>query len=121
MPSLEFGFPSIDDTDHGTRTVLVAKEHHTKCLHASAVPTKGHEVDWGAESFLQFIDELGYKHVPIALKSDGEPAIQALLSRIASCREAPTRIEPTPTGDSQSNGHAENAVRKIEAKMRALK
>ena len=67
------------------------------------------------------IKELGLGNSPIVLKSDQEPAIQALLERVVSSRTAPTRLEESPRGDSSSNGVVENGVRIIEAGMRALR
>ena len=56
------------------------------------------------------------------LRSDGEPAIVALLEEIGRRREgAITVLERSPKGDSQSNGLAERAVRGLEELLRVHK
>ena len=40
---------------------------------------------------------------------------------MVAARKAPTRIEHSPKGESQSNGVAENAARKIEGHIRAIR
>ena len=80
-------------------TVFVIKEHRTKFLGASAVPTKaGQEINISSEYFTSFIEELGFKNSPVVLKADNEPAIQAVLNAVVAARSAPTRIEPAPLG-----------------------
>ena len=65
------------------------------------------------------IEKLGYKKVII--RSDQEPAIMALVDRIAKIRTDETLRENSKAHDSQSNGLAERAVQAAEEQTRVLK
>ena len=124
--SCDYAFPSSHNTSTGVDekvTVFVAKEHGSRYLAATVVPYKGanDETSWSSTYFATFIESLGYKNTSVVLKSDGEPAISAVLQSVTEARTAPTRVEHSPKGSSQSNGSAENAVRKIESHMRTLR
>ena len=55
------------------------------------------------------------------LKSDGEPATVARQEAVNKTRQSGTMLENSPKGDSQSNGAAENEVRKTEGVIRMWK
>ena len=104
-------------------TVLVGKDRQTNCFIAHAVPTKGTRDDWVALQIARDIRRLGYGDgMRVLLRSDGEPAIQALMREVARMRgDSPTVIENSPPSDSKANGLAERAVRSIEEQVRVLK
>ena len=54
----------------------------------------------------------------MVLKSDNEPAIQALVEGVRIKRGERTMVEKSPKYSHQSNGAAENAVRRIESLTR---
>ena len=56
--------------------------------------------------------------MPICVKSDQEPVIEAVNQQVIANRTAQTLIEHSPVGSSQSNGSIENAVADIEAQIR---
>ena len=58
---------------------------------------------------------------PLILRSDGEPALQDLLARVATARETRTVVERSSREDSKANGRAERAVRAVEEMVRVLK
>ena len=63
----------------------------------------------------------GY-HGRVVLRGDGELALQDVLNEVARLRgDAPTVLETSPYGDSQSNGYIERAIRSIEEMIRAHK
>ena len=70
---------------------------------------------------LDFISELGYDESPNCLKSDNEPSIQTVIEHVKQIRAAQTLQEQSSTHDSNTNGHAENAVKQTENQIRALK
>ena len=63
---------------------------------------------------MKCIRELGYHATPICIKSDQEPAIEAVNQQVIATRTAQALIEHSPEGSSQSNGSIENAVADIE-------
>ena len=62
---------------------------------------------------------LGYKR--LVLKSDGEPAVQALKEAVKAERHEEIVLESSPVGESQSNGGAECAVQLVQGQFRAMK
>ena len=64
---------------------------------------------------------MGHSNTDIIIKSDNEPVLNTIREQVAASRKAATRPEHSPVGSSQSNGSIENAVKKIEGYMRAIK
>ena len=54
----------------------------------------------------------------VLLKADNEPAIQALVDGVRAKRGEKIMVERSPKYSHQSNGAAENAVRRIESLTR---
>ena len=70
---------------------------------------------------LDCIAELGFAHHTVYLKIDQEPALQAVIHGVIQGRAAPTLLEESPVGSSQSNGSVENAVSLTERGVRKLR
>ena len=70
---------------------------------------------------VQDLDNNGLKDAKIQLKSDQEPSIVNVQSMIQEIR--PGMVIPTnrPVGESECNGRVENAIRRIQEKVRALR
>jgi len=100
-------------------TIFVVKEHDSKSIFMTVVPTKGiSQSEWTAEFYMQCIKEIGYSTTPISIKRDHEPAIEAVNQQVIANRTAQTLIEHSPVGSSQSNGSIENAVAEAEGQIR---
>ena len=110
--------------------ILIVKDSRSKALFAHVVPQKGVGEDrFTVECLRRDILWLGYPRV--LLKSDREPAIKKLLSDtlkgvkvdLAKGAEDETQAaeKAPPAYDSQANGDVENAVKQIQAMVRALK
>ena len=56
-------------------TIFVIKEFKSKSITACVCPKKGNESTIAAETFIDFIAELGYRDAAITIKSDQEPAL----------------------------------------------
>ena len=85
------------------------------------VPRKGADIDWIADRVKKDLYRMGH-YGRLIIKSDGEPAIVALLEEVARRRAgAVTVLEKSPKGDSQSNGLAERSVRGLEETLRVHK
>ena len=64
---------------------------------------------------------VGYGGVKLALKSDGEAAIKALVHAVAISRKAETPIIQSPLRESRCNGAVERAVRTWRGQVVTLK
>ena len=120
MVSLDYAFLRNKPKDP-CAVVLVGKDRDSGALMAHIVPMKGAETEWVVKQVIKDIRQLGH-HGRLLLRSDQEPAIEALKDEIARGRTgATTVIESSPVGDSQSNGLAERGVRTLEELMRVHK
>ena len=82
---------------------------------ACQVHRKGPE-PYAIDCVLAYLDSWGL--VEVTLKADNEPAIQALADGVRTKRGERTMVEKSPKYSHQSNGVAENAVRRIESLTR---
>ena len=102
-------------------TTLVGVDRYTHAVLAHVVPRKGTEFAWVASQLERDVKRFGY-HGRLVVKTDQEPAILDLMRNLARRRaQAPTIIEKSKAYDSQSNGRAENAVRRVEEQVRTMK
>ena len=92
-------------------------------MFSTVVPAKGvvQEESVAVDYMLECIRSLGYANSTIHLKSDQEPAIEAVNAKIIATRTAPTVPVNSPKGSSQSNGSVENAVQQVEGNVRTLR
>ena len=121
---LEFSFDYcfLGDDGAARMTVLVGRERVTGMTMASAVPVKGTSGQFAALKVLDFLKQCGAEETTIILKTDQEPAIEALVKDIVAARgQALTIVEKSPVGSSGSNGVVERAVQGIEGQMRTMK
>ena len=100
-------------------TVLVIKESKTKAIRTFMVLNKGAS-EYFAKTVAVFMSGCGCGRA-ILEKGDGETAIFALQEAVKSSRQSDTILEHSPTGDSHSNGAAENAEREAEGMIRTWK
>ena len=83
---------------------------------ARVVPNKGVN-EYAVQAVAQQVAQLGHKE--LIMKSDGEPAIQALKAAVKAERPERIILEQSPVAESKSNGQAENAVQQIQGQFRA--
>ena len=69
---------------------------------------------------VNLLKALGH-HGAVALRADGEPALQEMFNKVAAAIGKRTIVEQGPRQDGQANGRAERAVRSIEEMVRVLK
>ena len=117
--SFDYCFPG---DEKGARiTVLVGRERVTGMTMASVVPVKGTSGQFAAMKVLDFIKECGAAETEIILKTDQEPAIEALMADVVKTRGAAiTVLEKSPVGTSGSNGVVERGVQSVEGLIRTL-
>ena len=104
-------------------TILVARERErerdTGMMMSTVVPRKGSTVEFAAKRIVAFIRKLGCEFVTVIIKSDQEPAIQALLEDVRRLRsEVKTIIELSPVGESASNGVVERGIQAMQGQVR---
>ena len=102
-------------------TILGIKHGPSGATASMLVSKKGGSIAWVSKHIKNLIDyEWGM--TKIIMKSDGEPAIKDLKNLIKAQRmKDQTIMEESPSGESQSNGKAENAIREIEGMIRTWK
>ena len=105
-------------------TLLAARERDTGMTLATAVPAKGAD-DFAAKRAVAFLREIGCEQGDVIVKSDQEPAIQALVTAIGKVRAAAGGrrmiVEASPVGQSASNGVIERGIREIEQQIRTMR
>ena len=101
---------------------LVVVDHNHGRIFAYVVPKKGPwgETAWIARRVARDLDNMGYKSTKLQVKSDQEPSMIALQDAIRRERQAQTILTNSPVGESECNGRAENAIRRVKEKVRTL-
>ena len=102
---------------------LVVVEHRYGRAWAYQTPNKGpnDEANCVPEKLIQDWDNCGSKDVRLQLKADQEPSMIRLQEAIQSLRLAAVIPVNSPVGESESNGRVEDAIRRVQEKIRALR
>ena len=115
------------DEEQQVNPFFVMVDSKTNEKFARSVNQKGlgqqGEVDWLVKSAVEELQSWGYNGGPaghIRMKSDGESAIKQVRKAIAGILGGRVVQEDVPKGESQSNGLAERAVRRIQEQIRTL-
>ena len=99
--------------------ILCVRDRRTGMLAATVVDKKG-KTDYATSFLKAFILSLGWKR--LLLRSDNEPSLLSLLSRVAANLPGVELVPMTsPEGDHAANGLAEVGVREIKAQTRILR
>ena len=105
-----------------SRTVIVAKDHASKAILGSVVASKGTADEFPAKRIRAFINEPGFEHFNVILKTDQEASIRALADEVARLRApAVTVREEAPFAQSASNGVVDRGVLTLENEVRVVK
>ena len=119
--SIDYCFMSGEmDAEEDLPGILIMWDDNHECLWALPVENKG-VVEWAVKWIVEKLDDIGYRGVPISIKSDQEPAIMALKTAIAAKRVGVTTPIESPVRESQSNGAVEQAVRRWRGQVKTLK
>ena len=98
MVAMDYGFLGRDtDADQATILVLAQRPHACQVLRKGPEP-------YAIDCVLAYLDSWGLAEV--VLKSDNEPAIQALVDGVRIKRGEKTMVEKSPKYSHQSNGAA---------------
>ena len=101
-------------------TIFGVKDSISGATASLWVPKKGGSIAWISEHLRNIID-YEWGRSKIIFKSDGEEAILDLKRIVHAMITKQTIFEKSPTGESQSNGRAENMIREIEGMIRTWK
>ena len=78
-----------------TATVLVTRDRWSSGICAHVVPRKGVGDGFAVRQYVRDVKKFGYHH-RVVIRSDGEPAIKDLLTKVAELRASETVLENTP-------------------------
>ena len=111
-----------DNNGDGEQPKWVVMDHNQGRIVAYSVPKKGvwGESSWVARRVARDLNNMGYRNTKIQVKSDQEPSIVALQEAIREERHGQSILANSPVGESECNGRAENAIRRMKEKVRTL-
>ena len=121
MYSHERNGPYQDERANPPHMVMI--EHRFGRGWAHRVPNKGvhNEASWLPKKLLQDVDNIGLQNMRIIVKADQEPAIVDVQTAIQELRPNTSVPIKSPVGESESNGRAENFIRRTHEKIRTLR
>ena len=96
------GDKDVEESSARDHPVLIMYDSKTRAISAIPVLKKGPE-KWVVRWVVRKLYGLGYGGVKVVLKSDGEPAITALVRAIAVAISAETPIIQSPAKDNRCN------------------
>ena len=102
------------EDDEGEVTTLVTKDRSSGMIWGNVVERKGPGDQWIIDKQIKNIELLGRSN--IALKTDGEPAIVAVQSKLISLRDGQTVPRNPPAYNPEANGPIEKGVQDSMAK-----
>ena len=126
LPELHFDYMFVGPSDAPgeTKTCLVVRDAETRMVMSTMVPAKGRE-SFAVDRVTAFIEEIGYMHQDLIVKSDQESAVRAVVEEIGRARAATGSgkwiVEHSPVRSSQSNGIVERAVQSVQGQLRVMK
>jgi len=100
-------------------TTIVVKDSDSGQIKAHVVEVKGPKDEWVVKKICKDVE--GFGHSALILKTDGEPALVAVQSRVIAKREARTVPENPPAYDPKANGAIEKGVQDINARLRLIR
>ena len=102
---------------------LLMVEHKHGRVWADRVHKKGVNAgaSWLPKRIVQDWDNNGMEDALIQFKTDQEPAIVQLQAAIQEIRTVPVLPVNSPVGESESNGRVENAIKRVQEKIRSLR
>ena len=112
----------LDAENSGQSPVLCMRDRLSHSVFWYLLPKKGVSFDMydnAARLIVSDLDWLGYQRV--TFRSDGEPALVALLDDISSRWKGEVLREHTAEGDHSSNGNAEGGVALMKGHVRTQK
>ena len=119
--SMDYMYLTGKNKEDDKYPILVMVDRKTKAIVGHAVQCKGSKDDWAIKRVLLDIEDFGYAGIKIILKSDQEPAMVDLQRKVMEARRAETVPKNSQVGESQANGEAENAIKRLQEQVRTIK
>lgn len=121
--SMDYMTMGSKDDETRSPASLVVVNHKDGGAFAYATTGKGTQGDryWLAKRVAKDIDNCGAKDTSVQVKSDQEPAIVVLQEEIRESRGGKTVCTNSLVGESVCNGRAENAIARVQAKVRTFR
>ena len=118
--AIDYGYIGKDDDRTGRNPILIGMEAKYSLCIAMKVAAKGNQAPWISKRIGEWLDCLGSKRCTI--KSDGEPAMVALVREVRAKREEGTITthECSVQGESQTDHLAEGGVAIVKGLIRTL-
>ena len=118
--SMDYAYMNSELNVESGPPTLVAHDSSTGAIWAMLRESKESSedlVNW----MCQNLKDAGYAGVRLTLKSDGEPAMVALKTKMAVKRSCETSIIDSPVRESKSNGAMESSIRAWKGQMRTMR
>lgn len=121
VPTISVGFMYL--FNKGERPTLVMVDHDSGRVWTYAPKDKAilSGEGWIQRRIVRDIDNAGHKSIKRKFKSDQENSIVALQHEVQRLRSGRTIPINSPVGESESNGRVENAIPRVQDKVRTLK
>ena len=100
--------------------IMIEHKHGRCCAHQVLNKGVNDGAHWVRKRVLQDLDNNGLGDTRILLKTDQEPSIACVQRAIQDLKPEIIPIN-SPVGESACNGRIENAIRRVQEKMRALR
>ena len=113
-PQVSFDWAFLrDSTGSSLLNVLVGVDKRTRVNITIIAADRTAANDATVTEIVSNLRQLGH-YGTLIIKTDGEPSLVELMTRVAAKREAGTILQRSPPYDSQANGLVERAVRSVE-------
>ena len=119
IPTVSMDYNEPDAEGELKVKTLVGKGEVTGHIFHHKVQCKGIGDEWAMRRILKDLAELGRRDV--VLKTDGEPAIVNVQTKVQATRQGRTLLRNPPVYDPKANGPCEKAVQDVTGHTRALK
>ena len=125
LPTVGMDYNSLDENiyeveeEKSKLKTIVVKDEATGEMFQHHVEVKGVGDEWLMKRLVKDFEELGRRDM--ILKSDGEPAMLAVQSKVQSMRSGRTVLKNPPAYNPESNGAIEKGVQDVTGHTRTLK
>ena len=111
LPIVSFDYQELNENEEKPQKVIIGKDEATGNLIAHYVLCKGLTDDWVIRRIVRDLEEIGRRDAIV--KTDGEPAITAVQSRLQALRPGRTLPRNPPAYNPESIGPCEMAVQDV--------
>ena len=118
--SIDFIFPGTEMLEARKNAQLVMYDNESDSIWAYRTGRK-HNPAWLIPAMLQDLEEAGYGHCRLCVRSDQENIIKSIKKGMIDQRTGETVPQESPVKESKCNGKMEKAIQNLEGQMRTLR